>query len=128
MNSPAKVKTQVMLLIVLVFVLGGVTGAAVDRMILNRPGSKEKPGPRYGRGLESMTRDLKLTPEQADSIRTIFGENRKEFRTRMSECPGVRELREQTDARIKELLTAEQQTLLEAHKARREAERRAEEK
>jgi Spy/CpxP family protein refolding chaperone len=121
MNSPGKIKTQVLLLIALVFVLGGVTGAAIDRIFI-RTGSESR-GPRGGRGMDEMTRDLKLSKEQADSIRKIFDENRKEFRSKMSECPGVKELRERTDARIKELLSPEQQTLLEQQKARREAER-----
>lgn len=121
MNSPSKVKTQVLLLIALVFVLGGVTGAAIDRIFV-RSGS-EKHGPRGGRGIDEMITDLKLTRDQADSIRKIFDENRKDFRTRMSECPGIKEMRARTDERIKELLTPEQQTLFEQHKARRETER-----
>jgi len=121
MSSPGKIKTQVLLLIALVFALGGITGAAIDRIFV-RPGS-EKHGPRGGRGMEEMTRDLKLSKDQAESIRKIFDENRKEFRGRMAECPSFKELRERTDARIKELLTPEQQTLLEQHNARREAQR-----
>ncbi len=121
MNSSSKVKAQVLLLIALVFVLGGVTGAAIDRIFVHS--GSEKHGPRGGRGMDEMITDLKLTKDQADFIRKIFDENRKDFRTRISECPGIKELRERTDARIKELLTPEQQTLFEQSKARREAER-----
>ncbi|MGH9837410.1 MAG: hypothetical protein ACREEM_01345, partial [Blastocatellia bacterium] len=86
------------------------------------PGSG-KHGPRGGRGMDEMVKDLKLSKEQTDSIRKIFDENRKDFRTRVAECPGMKEMRERTNTRIKELLTPNQQSLFEQYNAKREAER-----
>src|SRR5262249_33592353 len=122
MNSQRKVKVQVWLLIALVFVLGGVTGAALDRVFVRS--ATEKPGSRRGPGhfFREMKDDLNLTEDQEKSIRAIFDENRKEFRSRMAECPGFKEMRARTNERIKELLTPEQRTKFDQIRARRDAE------
>src|SRR5262249_34127386 len=111
MNSQKRVKIQVWLLIALVFVLGGVTGAAVDRIFVRAGSGKHSEGSRRGFGqFNKMKENLNLTEGQEKSIRAIFEENRKDFRTRLADCPGVKELRERADARIKDLLTSEQRT------------------
>jgi Spy/CpxP family protein refolding chaperone len=128
MNSQSKVKLQVWLMIALVFVLGGITGAGLDRVFYRQAG--EANGPGRGRGpahfVKSMTPELGLTPEQEKSIVDIFESNRKNFRSRMAECPGMKEMREQTNARIKEVLTPEQRVKFDDFNARHEAQKKRE--
>lgn len=123
MNSQAKVKLQVWLLIVVVFVLGGVAGGSLDRLYLsNRSG---EPGPRRGphRMVERLRNDLNLNDEQVAKIRTIFEESRKDFpQSRFIDCPGIKESRARTRARVRETLTPEQQKRYDEINARRDAE------
>src|SRR5262245_33586152 len=113
MNSLGKVKIQVWLLILVVFLLGGVTGASVDRLLfLNKHQISGRGGERGGRGqmIERMKSDLNLTDEQTTAVRAIFEDMRKEFSPRrFSECPGIKESREKSRARIRAILTPEQQ-------------------
>jgi Spy/CpxP family protein refolding chaperone len=133
MTSQGKVKLQVWLAIVVVFVLGSVTGASLDRLYLAKSDSL-KPGstnhnsstgrPRGpARMIERMKSDLNLSDEQAARIRTVFEESRKEFPpSRFAECPGFKESRARTRARVRELLTPEQQKRYDEINAQRDAE------
>jgi len=122
MTSQAKVKLQVWLLIVVVFVLGGVTGGSLDRLYLSKnPGPGERRGPH--RMMERLKSDLKLNDEQVAKIRTILEESRKDFnQSRLIDCPGVKPVRERTRARIRETLTPEQQKRYDEINAQRDAE------
>jgi Spy/CpxP family protein refolding chaperone len=131
MNTQGKVKIQVWLLILVVFVLGGVTGASLDRLYLQKqnPGrwGQAGPGGPGWRGrqqmLDDMKRELSLSEEQVTAIRGIFDEMRKEFSPkRISECPGFKEMREKTHARILTVLTPDQQKRYDDFTQRREAE------
>jgi|SRR5688572_17691256 hypothetical protein len=126
MNSQRRVKIQVWLLIVLVFALGGVTGAAIDRFFVrsavdpSSASANRNGGPtRY---INALKQDLNLSEEQTKSIREILDVNRKEFRGLMSECSGMTELRARTDSRIKALLSPEQQVRFDELQAHRNAE------
>jgi Spy/CpxP family protein refolding chaperone len=136
MTSQGKVKLQVWSLIVIVFVLGGVTGGSLDRLYTTKrditPSSSTNhnspPGrPRGpGRMLERMKNDLNLNEEQVVRIRAIFDESRKEFPpSRFAECPGYKESRERTRARVREALTPEQQKRYDEFNAQRDAEMKA---
>jgi Spy/CpxP family protein refolding chaperone len=109
MNSRGNVKLQVWGLIVLVFVLGGVAGASLDRILFRsntgRSGAGRPGGPRGG--MDAMIKDLNLTDDQAKTIRAIFEERRKAFD--LGDCPGFKEAREKTRNLIREALTPEQQ-------------------
>jgi Spy/CpxP family protein refolding chaperone len=123
MTSQAKVKLQVWLLIVVVFVLGGVTGGSLDRLYLsNRSWNPEnRRGPH--RMMERLKNDLNLNDEQVAKIKTIFEESRKEFgQRRLNECPGWLESRARTRSRIRETLTPEQQKRFDEINAHRDAE------
>lgn len=132
MNSQGKIKLQVWLLIAVVFALGGVTGASLDRMYLaNRSAPRsDNPdrGPRgpnrgFDRMVERMRKDLNLNDEQVPKIRTIFEESRKEFpQRRFLDCPGYKESRDRTRTRIREMLTPEQQQRYDEINAQRDAE------
>ena len=127
MASLSKVKTQVWLLILVVFLLGGVAGASVDRLLLLKGQSSSPPGKgeRGGRGrmIEQMQKDLNLTNEQTASVRAIFEDMRKEFSPRrFDECPGVKESREKSRSRVRAILTPEQQKKFDEINAKRDAE------
>jgi Spy/CpxP family protein refolding chaperone len=129
MTSQGAVKLQVWLSILVVFVLGGVTGASLDRLYLQKqnPGRINQGGPNWrGRQqmLDEMKRDLNLTDDQVTAVRTIFDETRKEFHPRrLSECPGFKEMRQKTRERVRTVLTPEQQRRYDEITAQREAER-----
>lgn len=136
MTSQGKVKLQVWSLIVIVFVLGGVTGASLDRLYLTKsvtaPSSATNHGGSPGRSrgpgrmLERMRKDLNLNDEQVVRIRAIFDESRKEFPpSRFAECPGYKDSRERTRARVREALTLEQQKRYDEINAQRDAEMKA---
>ncbi len=126
MSLQGRVKFQVWLLIIVVFALGGVTGASLDRLYMQKqqPGRSSQGGPSWrGRMMDNMKRDLNLSDDQTVKIRTIHDELRKEFQPkRFAECPGFKEMREKTNARIREVLTPEQQLKFDELNARREAE------
>jgi len=120
MTSQAKVKLQVWLLIVVVFVLGGVTGGSLDRLYLSKSGPNPR-GPH--RMMERLRNDLNLNDEQAAKIKTIFEESRKDFnQSRLVECPSIKAVRDRTRARVRETLTPEQQKRYDEINAQRDAE------
>jgi Spy/CpxP family protein refolding chaperone len=129
MNSSGKVKIQVWLMILAVFLLGSVTGASVDRLVFMKgrgethAGGGGRRGP--GRMVEQMRKDLNLTDEQTASVRKIFEESRKEFPPwKFNECPGVKESREKSRTQIRAILTPEQQKKYDDFNAQRDAEMR----
>jgi Spy/CpxP family protein refolding chaperone len=128
MNSQGKVKLQVWLLIAVVFALGGVTGASLDRVYMARyvqfrPASPDHLPRGPQRMAERLRIDLNLNDEQVAKIKTIFEESRKEFPpSRFAECPGFKESRARTRARIREALTPEQQKSYDELNAQRDAE------
>lgn len=126
MTSLGKVKVQVWMLILVVFVLGGVTGASIDRLLLSDTRQIQGRGTeRGGRGrmIEQMKIDLNLTEEQTATVRNIFEDMRKEFPpSRFNECPGVKESRDKSRQRIRAILTPEQQLKYDEINAKRDAE------
>jgi Spy/CpxP family protein refolding chaperone len=128
MNSQGKVKLQVWLLIAVVFALGGVTGASLDRVYMSRhaqfkPASVDHLPRGPHRMAERLRIDLNLNDEQVAKIKTIFEESRKEFPpSRFAECPGYIESRARTRARVREALTPEQQKRYDEINAQRDAE------
>ena len=65
-------------------------------------------GVRQGR-LEKMSEDLKLTPEQKEQMRQIFGETRTRLEALRKESePRFAEIRREADERIRQVLTPEQ--------------------
>lgn len=63
---------------------------------------------RQGR-LDQMSEELKLTPEQKEQMRQIFGETRTRLETLRKESePRFAEIRRDADERIRQVLTPEQ--------------------
>lgn len=126
MNIAGKAKTQAWMLMLVVFLLGGVTGGAVDRFWFIKQQSPTarvhgERGP--GQMREFLKRELNLTEEQTVAVKTIFENMRKEFPpSRMSECPGMKEFREKSRAHIRAILTPEQQKKYDEINAKRDAE------
>jgi Spy/CpxP family protein refolding chaperone len=129
MTSKVRMKVKVWSLILIVFMLGGVTGASLDRLyVLSQRGDRSgttAPGSRWRQQmLENMKRDLELNDDQVSKIRVVFEDIRKEFQPkRFSECPGFKEMREKTNTRIRSILTPEQQERFDQINAKREAEK-----
>jgi Spy/CpxP family protein refolding chaperone len=101
-----------------IFLLGGITGAAFHALYQ----VKMSPPSSANRGMDKMKQDLNLTDEQTQKIKTIFEESRKEFSNVVKEkCPSLKEMREKTDERIKSVLNPEQQQKFDELKKQREA-------
>ncbi len=121
MTPRGTTRLKIWLVVVGVFLLGGVTGAALDSVYRLRasggdvPRHKGRGGPRdkEQRLFEEMKRDLGLTDEQAGQIRTILEETRNQYRA----------ARAAAGERIRALLTPEQQQKFDAKKAERDARR-----
>lgn len=109
MNS----KLKAALVLVGVFALGGVAGAAGSRAyVLHRfRSSMDAPTPeaRAHFRVEAMKRHLDLSDDQVTKIETIFKEADGERDKRMSACqPGMDQLRKDTEAKILDVLRPDQ--------------------
>lgn len=127
MKTQGKVKIQVWLMILLVFILGGVTGASIDHLYNAKYGSSRSgppPGSRRQAMIENMRRDLNLSEDQVKQVRLVFEETRKESQRRSAvECPVFNEMREKTRQNIRAVLNPEQQQKYDAINAKHDAER-----
>ncbi len=129
MTPRAKTRLILWLVVVGVFVLGGVTGAALDSAYRLKRGGSPCHEPRGGRRpedvFEHMRRDLNLTDEQAEQIRAILEQTRNEYRALRAEArPRYDRIRQGARERIRALLTAEQRERFDAKVAERDARRR----
>lgn len=130
MRNQGKVKIQVWLMILVVFALGGVTGASIDHLYNAKYGASRS-GPanssRRQAMIDNMRRDLGLSDNQVTQVRTIFEETRKESQRRSAvECPVFKEMREKTRQQIGAILTPEQKQKYDQINARHDAERERE--
>lgn len=127
MKTQGKVKIQVWLMILLVFILGGVTGASMDYLYNAKYGSSRSgppPGSRRQAMIDNMRRDLNLSEDQVKQVRLVFEETRKESQRRSAvECPVFNEMREKTRQNIRAVLNPEQQQKYDAINAKHDAER-----
>lgn len=120
MTPRGTTRLKIWLVLVGVFALGGVTGAALDSVYRLRARGVERVYEGHGgrrdkekRIFEEMKRDLSLTDEQAGQIRAILDETRNQYRA----------ARAAAGERIRALLTPEQQQKFDAKKAERDARR-----
>ncbi|HKC64563.1 MAG TPA: hypothetical protein VKB86_13060, partial [Pyrinomonadaceae bacterium] len=83
MTPRAMTRLKIWLVVLGVFVLGGVTGAALDS-VYRLKASGERGGVRAPhdkeRMFDRMKSDLNLTDQQAEQIRAILDQTRNEFR------------------------------------------------
>jgi Spy/CpxP family protein refolding chaperone len=128
METAKNIVWQVWALIGVVFVLGCLTGASVTSLYRSRQGGPPMSGAE-GRGggrrfmLEKMRRELNLTDEQAAQAQAVMDDSRKDFRGAFDSCPQLKDARDKGAARIRVLLTPEQQQKFDEIRARRQAER-----
>ena len=134
--TPPRGTTRFKILLVLlgVFMLGGVTGAMLDsvyRLRGGRDGRRGEHGDRRGKDdiFENMRRDLNLTEQQASEIHAILDQTRNDYRALRAEVrPRYDNVRQNARTRIRALLTLEQQKLFDAKAAERDARRDEREK
>ncbi|HKG13081.1 MAG TPA: hypothetical protein VKB12_07070 [Pyrinomonadaceae bacterium] len=115
-----------------VFVLGCVTGAALDSAYRLRASGHRRPSHRQqGRGdfFKALQNNLDLDERQAEQIRAVIDETREGYRQLQTEVsPRYDSLRRDGRARIRALLTPEQQQKFDQMTAERDARRQAEER
>ena len=107
-----------------VFILGCVTGAALDSAYRLKGRDRHKDD-----GFEVMKRDLNLNEQQATQIRAIIDQTRNDYRALRTEVrPRYDAIRQNARTRIRQLLTPEQQQRIDARMAERDARRDGDEK
>jgi len=131
MKIPGRATLKIWLVLVVVFVLGGVTGAALTGLYRSRA-SGDRPEAReraMNERFEKMRSELSLTDQQTTAVRTILDETRNEYRALRTELrPRFDEPRQKARARIRALLTPEQQQKFDAMVAQQDAKHDEEQK
>ncbi len=125
MTPRGKARLKIWLVVVGVFVLGGVTGASLDSLYRLRASgdARQERGRREKKDrFEEMRRDLNLTDQQATEIRAIIEQSREEYRALRNEIePRNESVRASARARIRAVLNPEQQQRFDAKSAERDA-------
>lgn len=122
-------RLKIWLVVVGVFLLGGVTGASLDslyRLRASGDARSDRGGDRRNkeRVFEKMKSDLNLTEQQGTEIRAIIDQSREEYRALRNELsPRYDEVRTRARTRIRALLNPEQQQRFDAEIAERDARR-----
>jgi Spy/CpxP family protein refolding chaperone len=126
MTKQGSTTLKVWLVLVVVFILGSFTGGAVTGFYrtLSRPDRNS------GRDkMEKLRRDLSLTDDQMKSVSTILDETKNEYKALRAEVkPRFDEPRQKARARIRALLTPEQQQKFDAFVAQQDAQREGDQK
>lgn len=130
MTLTGRTSLKIWLVLVAVFVLGSVTGAALTGLYRSRAsGGRERGGGRHEQRFEKMRQDLSLTDQQTAEVRAILDQTRNEYRTLREELrPRFEEPRAKARTKIRALLNAEQQKKFDALVAQQDAEHKTEEK
>jgi DNA anti-recombination protein RmuC len=106
MNNITRNRWQVRLAATIIFLLGFVAGA----LALNVYRGWAR-GPAAGREdrFEQLSDRLQLNAEQKSKVQQILGDTREQLRALRKESePRVNEIRQQTDQRLQQVLTADQ--------------------
>ena len=123
MTLTGRTTLKIWLVLLVVFVLGSVTGAALTGLYRSRAGGGAEARERAMHDrFEKMRSELSLTDQQTTSVRTILDETRNEYRALRTELrPRFEEPRMKARARIRALLTPEQQKKFDALVAQQDA-------
>lgn len=130
MTLTGRTRLKIWLVLVAVFVLGSVTGAALTGLYRSRAsgGGKESKERAMHERFEKMRQELSLTDDQTTQVRAILDETRNEYRALREELrPRFDEPRMKARAKIRALLNAEQQKKFDALVAQQDAEHGREE-
>jgi hypothetical protein len=127
MTPRAKTRLKIWLVVVGVFILGGITGVSLDSLYrLRSSGSERSLRERRSKEdvFERMKSDLNLSEQQATEIRVILDQTRNEYRQLRAEVrPRYDAVRQNARTKIRALLTPEQQQKFDARAAERDAKR-----
>lgn len=127
MTLTGHTKLKVWLVLVVVFLLGSITGAALTGLYLARSGNRPERSAQTR--FEKMRVELNLTDEQTKAVSAILDETRNDYKALRAELrPRFDEPRQKARARIRALLTPEQQQKFDARVAQQDAEREGEQK
>jgi Spy/CpxP family protein refolding chaperone len=125
MTTQGHTTLKIWLVLVVVFVLGSVTGAAITGFYHAMAHNARSPRDR----MEKMRRDLSLTDEQMKSVSTILDETRNEYKQLKTELkPRFDEPRQKARTKIRALLSPEQQQKFDAMVAQQDADREGDQK
>ena len=128
MTLTGHTRLKVWLVLLVVFVLGSVTGAALTGLYRSRASGDSRERTMHEH-FEKMRQELNLTDQQTTQVRAILDETRNEYRALRSELkPRFEEPRQKARARIRALLTPEQQQKFDAMVTQKDAQRSQEEK
>ena len=132
MTLTGRTTLKIWLVLLVVFVLGSVTGAALSGLYRSRAGGgggAEARERAMHERFEKMRSELNLTDQQTTAVRTILDETRNEYRALRTELrPRFEEPRMKARARIRALLTPEQQQKFDAMVAQQDAQHDEEQK
>ena len=127
MNEKSGTSLKTWLALLVVFVLGGVTGAGLSGVYRSKANAsfRESREKEHKAMFEKIRNDLNLNAEQSKEMQKVLDDTAGEFRTLRSELrPRYEELRLKARGRMRALLTAEQQqkfdTLMSEIDARRQ--------
>jgi hypothetical protein len=112
MITQEKLWLKGLLVLLVVFSLGGVTGAALDGLYRSRTNAAlQLTAGRDARdNFESLKRELNLSTEQSRAIKSILDEMRNDYGAICADVrPRYDELRERARGRMRTLLTPDQQ-------------------
>ena len=128
MTLTGHTRLKVWLVLLVVFVLGSVTGAALTGLYRSRASGDARERTMHEH-FEKMRQELNLTDQQTTQVRAILDETRNEYRALRSELkPRFEEPRQKARVRIRALLTPEQQQKFDAMVTQKDAQRNQEEK
>ena len=126
MTLPGQTKLKIWLVLIAVFLLGSVTGAALTGLYRSRASNgfgKESRERMMHERFEKMRQELSLTEQQTTQVRAILDETRNEYRTLREELrPRFDEPRLKARAKIRALLNGDQQKKFDALVAQQDAE------
>jgi Spy/CpxP family protein refolding chaperone len=130
MTLTGRTTLKIWAVLLVVFVLGSVTGAALTGLYRSRAGGGAEARERaMHERFEKMRTELSLTDQQTTSVRTILDETRNEYRALRTELrPRFEEPRMKARTRIRALLTPEQQQKFDAMMAQQDAQHDEEQK
>ena len=131
MTLTGRTTLKIWLVLVGVFVLGTITGAALTGLYRSRAsvGREGRDRGKHEQRFEKMRQELGLTDQQATGVRAILDQTRNEYRALREELrPRFEEPRLRARTKIRALLNADQQKKFDALTAKQDAEHKAEEK
>ncbi len=107
MDSKAKNKWQVRLAVLIIFAIGFIAGGLAMNFYRDHRRTNDFPSMRGG--FTRVIERLDLTPEQKTQVDVIFDDARAQLtEIRKESGPKYREVRKQTDERLRAVLTPEQ--------------------